>query len=494
MSGTRHGRALPQDLVAEESLLGAMLLAPGAIAAAAATVTADDFYRPAHGHIFETIVAMVARRVPVDPVTVADELARRDLLGAIGGPAVLLTLQAGTPSTSSAARYATIVARCAGQRRLVRLASEIWELGYTGGEDCWDLAERAVHAGARLGPGTGFGPFEPSRLDLDAAPERAPLLARGLYGGGLTLLASEPGVGKSWVALWWTARLIGAGRGVIYLDAEMGCTEAALRLRALGADRDGVHDRLAYVPFPDSTWSGTDLGAWRRLVATVATRDGGLALVVVDATADFLVAAGRDEDRAAEVTSWVAQVCGPVREAGGAVLMLDHLRKPEAGAKRSRYSRGSSAKLAKVDGALLVEAPEPFDATRSGRLSLWATKDRRGYVGVPGLSKPPLDLVVRVAGERLTITEHEPAQPVAESGPTECMAAVMAALGSRGSLTTAEIEELVVYRRTTVAWALSRLVEDGLVDLGPAGPRRRGRSYSLAGAGLFAAEGTDELW
>jgi replicative DNA helicase len=95
-------RVLPNDLQAEESLLGAMLLSRDAIAAATEILGADDFYKPAHGHIFDAITTLNAAGEPADPVTVADELRRAGLLDAIGGPATLVTLQAGTPATSNA--------------------------------------------------------------------------------------------------------------------------------------------------------------------------------------------------------------------------------------------------------------------------------------------------------------------------------------------------------------------------------------------------------
>ena len=87
LSRTAAGRVPPHDLQAEESLLGAMMLSAGAIGDAAGTVTASDFYKPAHGHIFDAIHTLYASGQPVDAVTVADELRRAGLLDAIGGPA-----------------------------------------------------------------------------------------------------------------------------------------------------------------------------------------------------------------------------------------------------------------------------------------------------------------------------------------------------------------------------------------------------------------------
>src|SRR5579884_76948 len=102
-------RTPPHDLQAEESLLGAMLLSRDAIATAVEHCVTDDFYKPAHGHVFDAICSLYSHGEPVDPVTVADELRRAGLLEAVGGPALLITLQAATPATSSAGRYGRIV-------------------------------------------------------------------------------------------------------------------------------------------------------------------------------------------------------------------------------------------------------------------------------------------------------------------------------------------------------------------------------------------------
>jgi len=124
------GRVPPHNLEAEESLLGAMLLSKDAIAAAVEVCSADDFYKPAHGHVFDAITSLYSQGEAVDPVTVADELRRAGLLDAIGGAATLLTLQSRTPATSTAGSYARIVEEHALLRRLIGVGGEIAELGY----------------------------------------------------------------------------------------------------------------------------------------------------------------------------------------------------------------------------------------------------------------------------------------------------------------------------------------------------------------------------
>ncbi len=136
-------RVPPHDLDAEESLLGAMLLSRDAIAAAMEACVAEDFYKPAHAHIYSAVMALYARGEPADPVTVADELRRSGLLEAVGDASVLISLQVNTPSTTNAAHYAHIVEEHSLLRRLVAVAGEIAELGYSVPEDVAEVVDRA---------------------------------------------------------------------------------------------------------------------------------------------------------------------------------------------------------------------------------------------------------------------------------------------------------------------------------------------------------------
>src|SRR5437763_7551698 len=138
------GRVPPHNLEAEESLLGAMLLRNDAIAAAVNIhLGAGDFYKPAHGHVFDAICALYGQGEPVDPVTVAEELRRADLLESVGGLPALLSLEARTPATSNAARYATIVEDHALLRKLIGVAGEIAEMGYELPDDVAGAIDRA---------------------------------------------------------------------------------------------------------------------------------------------------------------------------------------------------------------------------------------------------------------------------------------------------------------------------------------------------------------
>jgi len=120
-----------------------MLLSTEACRVAVETCTADDFYAPKHGHVFAAMATMFSNGEKIDPVTVAEQLNRDGVLELIGGPALLINLQAGTPATSNASRYAKIIVDHAVLRRLINAAGEIAELGYDLPDDVGDTIDRA---------------------------------------------------------------------------------------------------------------------------------------------------------------------------------------------------------------------------------------------------------------------------------------------------------------------------------------------------------------
>jgi DnaB-like helicase N terminal domain/AAA domain len=125
-------RMPPHDIAAEEAALGSMLLSRQAlIVACDSGVTAGDFFKPAHQHIFEAMRTLHRDGEPVDVVTVTDCMRATGVLDQSGGQTALLELQAFTPAFSAVASYLKVVSDTARRRRLISAASEIAEIGYT---------------------------------------------------------------------------------------------------------------------------------------------------------------------------------------------------------------------------------------------------------------------------------------------------------------------------------------------------------------------------
>jgi replicative DNA helicase len=256
------GRVPPHNLEAEESLLGAMLLSKDAIATAVETVSAADFYQPAHAHLFEAIVTLYGAGEAVDPVTVSEALRRADLLDAMGGKQAVLRIQVGTPAASNAAFYARIVADHALLRRLVAVGSEIAELGYTLSDDITDVLDRAeslVFDVANRRQTTSLrgihSTLQDSLAHLEALFERDGHLTGvptgfrdldevllGWQPSNLIVVAARPGQGKTAFALGTaTHAALYEHRPVVFFSMEMGYLELTQRILAAEA---GVDSRL----------------------------------------------------------------------------------------------------------------------------------------------------------------------------------------------------------------------------------------------------------
>src|SRR5881392_2462626 len=133
----------PQNLDAEESVLGAMMISPGAIGAVSEVLDASDFYRESHAKIYRAALSLYAKGEPVDAITLVDELEERGELDEVGGRVRIHELAALVPATSNAAHYARIVREMATLRGLIRVGSEIARLGWERPGETTDLVDRA---------------------------------------------------------------------------------------------------------------------------------------------------------------------------------------------------------------------------------------------------------------------------------------------------------------------------------------------------------------
>ncbi len=256
-------RIPPHNLEAEESLLGAMLLSRDAIAAALEHCSAGDFYKPSHAHIFGAITALYAAGEPADTVTVADELRRAGALEEVGGPAGLVALQANTPAISSAGRYAGIVEEHALLRRLIAVAGEISELGYSLPDDVVgtiDRAESMVFEVAQRRTADSIAPLEEllskslDRLeelyDRGEAITGVPTgfhdldeLLAGLQPSNLVVVGARPSMGKTAFALGMAAAAAMSNVPVLFFSLEMSHLEIAQRVLCAEARVDATRMR-----------------------------------------------------------------------------------------------------------------------------------------------------------------------------------------------------------------------------------------------------------
>lgn len=213
------GRQPPQDLAAEQAVLGGMLLSKDAIADVLERLRPGDFYRPAHQNVYDAILDLYGRGEPADAVTVAAELDRRNLLRRIGGAPYLHTLISTVPTAANAGYYATIVAEKALLRRLVEAGTRVVQYGYAGAEgadvaEVVDRAQAEIYEVAERRTTEDFVPLEdllqPTMDEIDAIASNGGVargvptgfteldeVTNGLHAGQMIIVAARPGVGKA---------------------------------------------------------------------------------------------------------------------------------------------------------------------------------------------------------------------------------------------------------------------------------------------------------
>ncbi len=210
-------RTPPNDIAAEQSVLGAMLLSKDAIADVVETLRADDFYRPSHTTLYDVILDLYGRGEPADAVTVASELTKVGEISRVGGASYLHTLVSMVPTAANANYYARIVREQAILRRLVTAGTRIVHMGYSGQGEVDDVVDRAqaeVYEVTERRTSEDYAPLsdimQGTLNEIEAISNRdgemvgvptgfAELdsLTNGLHPGQLVILAARPALGKA---------------------------------------------------------------------------------------------------------------------------------------------------------------------------------------------------------------------------------------------------------------------------------------------------------
>jgi replicative DNA helicase len=420
----QNERTPPHDITAEQAVLGAMMYSRDAIADVVEVIhTPDDFYRTAHQDIFETIVDMYGRGVPVDALTVTDELRERGTLVHIGGAPYLHACCNEVPVAANGAYYAEIVRDCAILRRLLEAAQATQQAVYAAKGDPTGLVDNAqqaltrvlgdtdatadTHVGAddeeyldrlehlqkegrSVGIPTGF-------IDLDA-------VTGGFMPGQVIIVAARPAMGKSTLALDFVRSCaIQAGLPAVLFSLEMGRDEIKHRLYSAQARIPLNHIRhqggmtaddwarfAKTMPRVNEAPLHIDTGT-NKTVARIQARcrtlqqTTGLRLVVIDYL-QLMTAGGlrRDGNRQQEVADMTRSLKILAMELGVPVVVLSQLnRGPEQRADKMPAMsdlRESGAIEQDADIVILLHREDAYDKTspRAGEADLIIAKNRNG--------------------------------------------------------------------------------------------------------------------
>lgn len=241
---------VPHSIDAERTLLGQVLVNPVILPQLEESLAADDFYRAAHLAIYRAMVALSARGVAVDLVTVKDELARAGQLDMVGGAEYLAGLTDGMPRVTHVEAWLKIVRDKAIQRSLISAANAIAAHGYDGADDAKDLVDLSMSELMRVADRAhGASGFVSPQLSAKAAMvwlDQMMVSTRGIVGlatgltefdervggmkpGNLIIIGARPGMGKSAWAVTVADNIAALGGKVAYFSLEMSHEELTLR-------------------------------------------------------------------------------------------------------------------------------------------------------------------------------------------------------------------------------------------------------------------------
>ena len=420
-SAPSGGRTPPQDMAAEQSVLGAMLISKDAIADVLEAVRGVDYYRPAHESIHDAIIDLYGRGEPADMVTVAGELQRRGELQKIGGAPYLHTLAANVPIAANASYYAEIVREKAILRRLVDAGTKIVQIGYAGeGEvdQIVDAAQAEVYGVTDRRKAEDYAPLSDimdAVLDeIEAIENReagiygvptgfADLddLTNGLHSGQMIVVAARPAMGKSTLALdFCRAASIHNNLTSAFFSLEM--TRSEITMRLLSAE--------GRIPLNHIRNGKMSTEEWDRLARHVAKVSGApmfiddspnmtmmeirakarrlkqrhdLKLIVIDYL-QLMTSGKKVESRQLEVSEFSRQIKLLAKELEVPIIALSQLnRGPEQRAdKRPMMSdlRESGSIEQDADMVILLHREDVYEkeSTRPGEADLIVAKHRNG--------------------------------------------------------------------------------------------------------------------
>jgi replicative DNA helicase len=265
-------RVPPQNVEAEQAVLGAILLHSEALITAMERLSSDDFYRPTHQRIFEMMIELAEEDEPVDLITLTAKLQDKQQLDDIGGVLYLSELANAVPTAANVDYYAAIVEEKSMLRRLIRAATQIVSNGYASSDDVGDLlseAEQRIFEISQRRSSSGFISIRDVLMDVF---ERVEFLyshkggATGIPSGfvdldkmtsgfqrsDLIIVAARPSVGKTAFALNIAQNVgVRAKETVAIFSLEMGASQLVQRMICAEANVDATRMRTGYLEGDD---------------------------------------------------------------------------------------------------------------------------------------------------------------------------------------------------------------------------------------------------
>lgn len=415
-------RSAPQNLDAERSVLGALLLHPDAVADVT-FLRGEDFFLRRHQLIFDSIVGSYNDRQITDPIAVGEQLSREGQLDEVGGHGQLLDLMESVVTAAGVVHHADIVREKSVQRQLINVCLEIQQSAYTNEQDAkvlLDDAERRIFEIARMdksGEASSIADVLQTTFErIDRLREREGRLTGlgtdyydlddmmgGLQQGELIIIAARPSMGKTTLALNVTERVASTGAGAAFFSLEMSKHQVIQNMLCCRSQIDGSAMRKGRIT--DHQYKRLQEEAARLYEARIYVDDTpgisitqlrakarrlkqkhGIDMIVVDYL-QLMTAGARIESRQQEISAISRGLKAIARELSIPVIALSQLNRDVENRDdhRPRMSdlRESGAIEQDADVIILLHRDEYFKPTEqnAGLAQIIIAKQRNGPTG-----------------------------------------------------------------------------------------------------------------
>ena len=421
----QSGKLPPQNLDAEKSLLGAVLIDEEVLADASEYVKARDFYDKRHASVYGAMMRLFEQHKPVDLLTLSDELKRKDELEMIGGSSYLAELTNYVPTAAHASTYAEMVSQKAVRRRLIKASTEISELGFnedTTTQEILEKAEQELFAVSDQSLKQDLTPIEEILTDsFDRMEElhrnKGALrgvrtgyrdldnMTAGLQRSDLIILAARPAMGKTTLVtnLAYNVATV-AKQSVLFFSLEMSKEQLVDRMLADASGVDSWNIRTGNLSDEDFAKLSEAMGSMAeapifiddkpglsvlemRTKARRAAHDGPLGLIIVDYLQLMQGSGKSDGNRVQEVSEISRGLKLIAREMNVPVIALSQLsrtvenRTPQIPQLADLRESGSIEQDADIVMFIYREAYYNPETERENITDLIIAKHRNGPVG-----------------------------------------------------------------------------------------------------------------
>ena len=425
-------KTLPNNMEAERSILGAILLDDKAVLTVFETLRSQDFYLESHRRVFEKMIQLMNNSHPIDIVTLKEELQRASELESVGGAAYLASLTDGLPRAMNIEHYARIVKEKSTLRRLIQVSNETMARSYQDEESAEEVLqhiEKSIFDIAGQQFRTGFAPISPIVSDVfkqieELSNRKAPVtglesgfvdldrMTAGLHPSDLVIVAARPGLGKTSLCLNIAAHAaIRVRKSVGIFSLEMSKEQLVKRLLCAESRIDAHRVNTGYLSKEDWTRlsrASGELSETKIFIDDTASitipelrsksrrlsLEHGLDLIIVDYLQLMSGSTQRYENRTQEISQISRGLKGIAKDLGVPVIAVSQLsraiesrtgehRKPQLSDLRESGSIEQDADL-----VLFIYREDMANPTEenNGLAELIISKQRNGPTGAVQLA------------------------------------------------------------------------------------------------------------